>query len=72
MQIFCISKKKFKNINRIKGIEPICNDNSRNIAEKEKNSQISTIISGRCQIFKLKKELKRNGGIDVIIAFLIS
>ena len=58
-------------ISTIKGIEPEEDENSRNIAGQEGKVTIATSAAGRGVDIKLSKKALKNGGLHVIIPFLM-
>jgi len=58
-------------ISTIKGIEPEEDENSRNIAGQEGKITIATSAAGRGVDIKLSKNSLKNGGLHVIIPFLM-
>ena len=66
-----VSQSYFQNINTIKGIDPINDENSRNVAGEVKAITIATSAAGRGVDIKLSEQAKKNGGLHVIIPFLM-
>ena len=66
-----VSQTNIQNISKIKGIDPIEDENSRNIAGQEKKVTIATSAAGRGVDIKLSKIALKNGGLHVIIPFLM-
>ena len=59
------------NINTIKGIDPINDEKSRNVAGEVNTVTIATSAAGRGVDIKLSEQAKKNGGLHVIIPFLM-
>ena len=66
-----ISQTFFNNIHTIKGIDPINDENSRNLAGEVNAVTIATSAAGRGVDIKLSEQAKKNGGLHVIIPFLM-
>ena len=63
--------QSFLNVNTIKGINPSSDENSRNVAGQAGTITIATSAAGRGVDIKLSKESLNNGGLHVIIPFLM-
>ena len=63
--------QSFLNVNTIKGINPINDENSRNVAGQPGTVTIATSAAGRGVDIELTKESLNNGGLHVIIPFLM-
>jgi len=66
-----ISQTYFNNIHTIKGIDPINDENSRNTAGEVNAITIATSAAGRGVDIKLSEQAEKNGGLHVIIPFLM-
>ena len=66
-----VAQSPLKNIKTIKGINPDDDEESRNIAGQEGNITIATSAAGRGVDIKLSKISLNNGGLHVIIPFLM-
>lgn len=63
--------QSFLKVNTIKGINPTSDENSRNVAGQAGTITIATSAAGRGVDIKLSKESLNNGGLHVIIPFLM-
>ena len=66
-----ISQTFFNNIHTIKGIDPINDEESRDVAGEVNAVTIATSAAGRGVDIKLSEQAKKNGGLHVIIPFLM-
>ena len=66
-----VQQSPLKNLNTIKGINPDEDELSRNVAGQERNVTIATSAAGRGVDIKLSKISQKNGGLHVIIPFLM-
>ena len=66
-----ISQTFFNDIHTIKGIDPINDENSRNVAGEVNAITIATSAAGRGVDIKVSEQAKKNGGLHVIIPFLM-